>query len=352
MVFILTFVSCDSINTNVDVFSYSDGIDKNGFWKGIRALDYVEIFEYTNLIIPNEAYQISDEEIQEEIDYVLSNYSLKEQIITDRAVVYGDTLNIDYIGSVDGVELESLSTRGEGREVAIGIITLFDDNYLDQLVGHMPGETLNVEVTFPNDFEDNSLQGKKAVMVTTINHIIGEVLPELTDEFVKAKLSDDYGWRSIEEMKKNIQEGLQKGAVKQYVIEYLMNEIPVHSIPDEMIKYQEKAMLQDYREAAKDYSVQYDEFLNIKAGVSSEEELIEINRENNLKNATYYLVLQAVAEDLNLSVSEEDLVDYFTENSGTGDYSSFENRYGLPYLKNIILCQKTLDYIIENAVLA
>lgn len=352
MIVILLFAGCDGTDTNNDVFSYSDGIDKNGFHQGISALDYVEDFNYTGLLIPRETHQISDEAIQEELSNVLSAYLIKDQIITDRAVVYGDTLNIDYIGSVDGVELESLSTGGEGREVAIGIITLFDDNYLDQLIGHMPGETLNVQVTFPEDFEDSSLQGKKAVMVTTINHIIGDVMPQLTDDFVKTNLSADYGWENVEEMKNNIQEDLQKEAIQQYVTEYLMNEVPVRTVPDKMIKYQEKAMIQDYKELAENSNIDYEQFLIRNAGVNNEEELIEISRDDNFKNATYYLVLQAVAEDLGFSVNNEDLANFFIKKQGSDDYSLFENRYGLPYLKNIVLCEKALDYIIENAVLA
>lgn len=80
-------------------------------------------------------------------------------------------------------------------------------------------------------------------------------------------------------------------------------------------------------------------------GVSSVDELIESNRDSYLQSAKYTLVAQAVAEDADISVSEDDMVGYFN------DYSQYEEKYGLPYLKQIVLFQKVISYIIDNATL-
>jgi len=330
-------------------FSYSDGIDANGFWEGIKALDYVEIFNYKAMTIPNNVHQISDNDLQSAIDQMLDEYSSSKQV-KDRAVADGDTVNIDYVGSVDGVEFEGGSTGGSGTEVTAGSPDYIDD-FLTQIIGHKPGETINVKVTFPNDYGKENLNGKNAVFVTTINYIVEKVAAELTDKFVKENLSAEYGWKTVKEMKKGKLEELQKEAIQKHIKEYMTNDVTVKSIPEQLTSYQEKAMLKYYQETAMYYSMELDEFLSSYEGVSNTKELIEKNRENNSKSARYYLVNQAIAEDAGISVSDEDLTNYFTKYTKSSDYSSYKEQYGLPYLKQIVLCQKVIDVIIKNAVL-
>ena len=89
---------------------------------------------------------------------------------TSRAVEYGDEVNIDYVGSVDGVEFEGGSTEGYGASLEIGSHRYIDD-FEDQLVGHYIGETVDVYVTFPEDYGKEDLNGKEALFVVTINGI-------------------------------------------------------------------------------------------------------------------------------------------------------------------------------------
>ena len=323
-------------------FSYSEGIDENGFFEGITALDYVEIFDYKALTIPSDLHQISEDKLQAEIDNILTYYSTKEQV-TNRAVVDGDTVNIDYVGSADGVEFDGGSTSGAGTDVTIGVTSYIDD-FLEQLIGHMPGETLNVEVTFPDVYQNESLQGKDAVFVTTINYIVETEQPELTDDFVETNLTASYGWKTAAEMKEDISAELKETAIQPFISEYMTNEVTISSVPDKLTEYQEKAMLQYYRDGAEYYSMEFEEFISVM-GVSSVDELIESNRDSYLQSAKYTLVAQAVAEDADISVSEDDMVGYFN------DYSQYEEKYGLPYLKQIVLFQKVISYIIDNATL-
>jgi len=323
-------------------FFYSDGIDENGFFEGITALDYVEIFDYKALTIPSDLHQISEDKLQAEIDNILTYYSTKEQV-TNRAVVDGDTVNIDYVGSADGVEFDGGSTSGAGTDVTIGVTSYIDD-FLEQLIGHMPGETLNVEVTFPDVYQNESLQGKEAVFVTTINYIVETEQPELTDDFVETNLTASYGWKTAAEMKEDISAELKETAIQPFISEYMTNEVTISSVPDKLTEYQEKAMLQYYRDGAEYYSMEFEEFISVM-GVSSVDELIESNRDSYLQSAKYTLVAQAVAEDADISVSEDDMVGYFN------DYSQYEEKYGLPYLKQIVLFQKVISYIIDNATL-
>ena len=330
-------------------FTYSEGIDDNGFLIGIKALDYVDIFDYIGMSIPSDIHQISDDDVQAEIDSLLSYFTSTEEI-TDREVVDGDTVNIDYIGSVDGIEFDGGSTGGEGTDVTAGSTDYIDD-FLMQIIGHMPGETIDVEVTFPDDYHDSSLQGKNAVFVTTINYITDTISEELTDEFVETNLFEYYGWTTIDEMKESIRKDLQTNSIEEYIMEYMRYDVTAESIPDTLADYQLKVMQKYYQNYADQYGVDLEEFLSTYVGVSGMDELIESTQEDNTSSARYTLVVQAVAEDADISVDIEDLVAFFTTYIGVSDYSAYEEEFGLPYLMQLTLQNKVLEFMIENAVL-
>ena len=330
-------------------FLFSDNIDANGFWIGIRALDYVELFDYNALLIPFEVHYISDETIQAELEYILAEFPSVNQI-TDRAIVDGDTVNIDFVGSIDGVEFENGSTDGYGTEVIIGE-TQYIDDFLEQLIGHLPGETVNVEVTFPDDYYEESLRGKDALFVTDINFIVESAESVMSDDFVLENLAMNYGWTTVEELEEGLRSYFQSTAIQGYIQDYITTEVTVHSVPQHLIDFQENAMLQYYRGYAEMYEMDLEDFIGMYEGYYSVDEFVEAYHEENVVNATFYLVLQAVAEDSGMRVDDADMASYFADQFGTPDYSSFEEHYGLPYLKQIVLCQKVLDYIEENAVL-
>ena len=342
-------ISTSPSQTEDDSNTYSAGLDQNGFWKGIKALDYIETLEYREISIPNDIHNISDDALQAEIDGILSNYTSNAQV-TDRDVVDGDTVNIDFVGSIDGVEFDGGSTNGMGTDVTIGVTEYIDD-FLEQLIGHFPGETIDVKVTFPDDYMEETLQGKDALFVTTINYINGEtVAAELTDAFVAGNLTATYGWKNVAEMKEKMRSEMRRQSLEQFVMEYLTTEVAVKSVPDSLIDYQEGVMMHYYQEYASYYGVDINELL-ANEGLSSIDELTERYSDFNTQNATYYLVIQAIAEDTGISVSDEDISNYFLDVYGSSDYSAQEAEYGLPYLKQSVLRLKVTDYIVENAIL-
>lgn len=342
--------SSNDTDTDDTGFSYSDGLDENGFWSDITALDYVELFDYDKLSIPADIHEISDEEVETERNYLLADYSTSEQI-TDRAVADGDTVNIDYVGSVDGVEFDGGNTNGAGTEVTIGVTSYIDD-FLEQLIGHMPGDTFDVEVTFPEDYDETSLQGKDAVFKTTINHVVETTEAELTDSFVTENFNATYGWSTIDELNTGLHDDLQKNAISQYVQDELINLATVTNIPEILVTYQENSMIKYYQDYSEYYSMEFDEYLTTYLNVGSSEELLETNAETLKDAADYYLIIQAIAEDADLHVTDEDMTKYFSEQFGSEDYSGYEEEYGLPYLKQIVLTDLVLNYISDHAVLA
>ena len=334
---------CGGRGAGEAAFTYSGGLDERGFWEGIKALDYVGGFYYQGIQIPADYHLITDENIQNELAYLLEEYHLYDHV-TDRAVRDGDVVNIDYVGSVDGVEFDNGSTEGMGTYVTIGETEYIDD-FLEQLIGHMPGDTVHVEVTFPDVYHAPELEGKDALFVTTINFI--EVPQEIEDDFVAENLSPIYGWMTVEEMKGEIRTELQRMSMRQYIQQYFVTEVPIQSVPERITKYQEGLMLAYYQEYADMYEMELHDFLILYVGYASKDELIESNLENINTEARFSLVIQAVAEDAGISVDDMDMVNYM----GRSDYGDLAEQYGLPYLKQYALIQKVLDFVIASAVL-
>lgn len=348
-IMLFSFAGCGSKDGTED-FSYSRGIADNGYLENIKALKYVDLCNYSGISVPKNTHEITDEAVQNEVDSIISQNPDREEI-TDRAVADNDTVNIDYVGSVDGVEFQGGNTQGAGTDVTIGV-TQYIDDFLDQLVGHKPGETFDVNVTFPENYEKEELKGKDAVFKCTINYIVNETeVTEPSDEYVAKVLAPKYSWKTVAEMKEGIKADLKSTAISNYVRQYLTDNTTVKSVPKSLLKYQQDSMIKYYQSYADQMNIKLDEFLTTYVGVANKEELIEKSEEDNKKNAEYCLIVQAIAEDAGISVTDEDVAAYFKDVLGTEDYSVYEQNYGIGYLKMNTLQQNILDYVIEKAVL-
>jgi trigger factor len=331
-------------------FSYSDGIDDKGFWDGITATDYVVLpQDYAAIRVAAEDWQVTEAEIDAEVESALASYQTESQV-TDRAVVDGDTVNIDYVGSVGGVEFDNGSTAGAGTDVTIGE-TQYIDDFLQQIIGHSPGETFDVEVTFPEDYGVEALNGQDAVFVTTVNYISQTVTPELTDAFVAENLKATDGWSTVQEMRDGLADDLKRSALQTVCTEYLLENSIVDKVPDAIAEYMVNALVSYYQRYADSYGMELDEFLSTNVGFESTEALISGNEETNLRNAEYSLIMQAVAEKQKISCTDDDIDAHFAEYSPDQDMAEVESIYGKPYVTQIVLQQKVTDFLTGNAVL-
>jgi len=256
--------SPSSSNSGTTSFNYSENFDDNGYWKGIRALDYVTLPDYSAIVIPYDVHTVTDAAVEEAIEDILLSYATYDEI-TDRAVEDGDYVNIDFVGSIDGVEFDGGNTEGAGTDVTAGSDEYIDD-FLTQIIGHMPGETLDVIVTFPEVFEDNpDLAGKEALFVTTINYIQGDaIIPELTDEFVSENLYDTYGVSTVAELNEYVFESLVDNIdneISNYIVTYLEDNSTVEEPPAVILEFLEAFMVDWYQQYANYYGVDLETLL-------------------------------------------------------------------------------------------
>ena len=144
--------------------------------------DYVKLCDYKGLEYTAEDTSVTEEEVQSYIDYILDAKASHEQI-TDRAAADGDTVNINFKGTIDGKEFSGGSA--EEYELTLGSGS-FIDGFETGLVGVKPGETVTLDLKFPDDYYQEDYAGKAVKFETTLNYIQGEsIKPELNDDFAK-----------------------------------------------------------------------------------------------------------------------------------------------------------------------
>ena len=325
-----TPVSSQVQETNTDEYDYSGGITADGYFEGITALDYVTLPDYRNMEIPADISTVSDADLDSKINSMMGDFATSEQV-TDRAVEDGDTVNIDYVGSIDGVEFAGGNTGGNGTTVIIGVTNYIDD-FLEQLIGHMPGETFDVNVTFPENYGQADLNGKDAVFVTTINYIQDQTVPELTDEFVASNWKASNGWNNVAEAREAVRNDLRTAAVSSYLWQEIQSQAEVKEVPEALKNYHEEYMKQYYTALAAQYNMTAEEFLNEKLNVDSMETLVMQNKSQIESSAKMSLIAQALSEDMNFKPSVDDLAAYFKATMNIEDYSGLEEFYGRPYL--------------------
>ncbi len=332
------------------VFDYSDGVDENGHWSGITALDYVTLpADYASIQAPASSVVPTDDAVQEKIDSILSDHSTTEEV-TDEEVADGDTINIDYVGKIDGVEFDGGSTNGNGTTVTIGT-TQYIDDFLEQLIGHKPGETFDIEVTFPDDYGVDDLNGKDATFTVTINYIQKTVTPELTDDWVAENLKDTYGWSTVEEMREGVKENLQYSNLATYVQDYVLNNSTVTEVPQSIVDYQGQQYLYQYQTYATTYGTTLSALLQMYTGASTAEEFLTNNADALESAARSYLIFQAIIEDADITETDEELETYVKSATGSDDVATVEATYGKGYLMMRALLQKTGDYLIDHTTI-
>ena len=330
-------------------FDCSKDLDEKGYYKAFQPEDHVKLPESLELTIPYDVHTPSQEKIDAAIMEIVDSFGTVEQI-TNRAVADGDTINIDYVGTLEGKEFQGGSTGGYGTTVTVGVTNYVDD-FLQKLIGHMPGETFDIDIKFPEDYSNADLAGKDTVFNVTINYIAGEtILPEINDAFVKENLSSKYGWTTAEEMNKSITDDLAAEAVQDYIYDYLINNSTVTEVPQEMIDYMQNYFIYYHSYVAASYQTTLP-VLIANYGFTSMADMLA-DYDNDIRVACQEeLVMQSAGKLLNVDLTGEDLEAYFMAELGRTDYSLYEENFGLPYVKKMVLSWKVVQLLKEQATL-
>ena len=328
-------------------FDYSEGLDDNGHWTGIRALDYVTLPEDVSALPLSKAdIEPTEAEIQTQIDTLLNQYATTQNI-TDRAAQSGDTVNIDYSGAVDGVAFTGGTATG--YDLTLGSYS-FIDGFEDQIIGHNIGDTFDVTVTFPDGYGDSTdaegntitLSGKEAVFSVTLNSISESVTPELTDEWVDSNfgISDDL--HTVDQLRSYFNDALYATNYENAIVDYLMSNSTFKELPSEITSYYIRMFLNYYNQYATAYGMDLNAFAQTQ-GYTDADAMLAASDAYFEHLAKQDLILQAVAETKSLAPTQEELDD--AESTYADTYG--ENRAHLNALQSCVL-----DWLEENSTVA
>ena len=326
-------------------FSFSDAYDENGYLKGITALDYVTLPDTESFTLSDDATTVSDSDIDDYIsNNILSNYKTTNEI-TNRAAENGDTVNIDFAGSIDGVAFDG--GTGSDYDLTLGSGT-FIDGFEDQIVGHMPGETF-VNVTFPDDYQATNLAGKDAVFATTLNYINEDVTPDLTDDWVSSNLAESMGMNNVAELKTFVSNSLlfNQEANELYGQLYDAAEVNTDTLPEDVQQYFTNTVLYQPYLYAQMRGVSLETMLS-QAGYSSVDEYLESSESSKQSMIKQILIMQALAEKNNIVCDTDILNAEFSRYFGSTDMTSYVNAYGENYVKTNILHDIVMQNQIDN----
>lgn len=263
----------------------------------------VTLGKYNGVTVTKIDTSVSDEEIDTEIE-TQRNANARTITVTDRAVAEGDTAVIDFEGFVDGVAFEG--GKGENHPLEIGSHS-FIDTFEDQLVGKNTGDEVEVNVTFPEQYQAEELAGKPAMFKVKINEIRAKELPELNDEFVQDVSEFDTMAEYREDVKKKLQERKEnaaKGTKEDEAIQKIIDKSKME-IPEAMIDMQAEGMIDEFAQRIAAQGMSFDQYLQFSG--MTVDKLKEQVRPEALQRIQSSLVLEQIAKEENIEASDEDV---------------------------------------------
>lgn len=279
----------------------------------------VKLGEYKNLPVKKKATRVTQKEIDAEVERLRERYADME-IKEDGSVENGDTAVIDFEGFKDDVAFEG--GKGEDYPLEIGSGS-FIPGFEEQLIGMSKGESRDINVTFPENYGAADLAGQPAVFKVTVKDIKCKVLPEANDELVKeAKIKDvetleDY--RAY--MKKSLSENKERENEENFTNELLTKivENAEVEIPDAMIDSETDQMVNEFKQRLSAQGFTLEQFAAV---TGQDEEIIRGEmRKDAEKKVNVRLVLEAIAEAEDLTVSDEDI---------DAELQGIADQYGMP----------------------
>lgn len=309
----------------------------------------VKLGDYKNLAVSVEvSKEVTDEEVDAKVERERNN--LAELAIKEGAAAAGDTVVIDFVGSIDGVEFDG--GKGENYSLELGS-GQFIPGFEDQLVGHAAGETVNVEVSFPEDYQAADLAGKPAVFVTTIHEVKVKEVPALDDELAK---DIDEEVETLDELKAKYRKELEAAkeiafddAVESAAIDLAVANAEIVELPGEMVHEEVHRAMNEFLGGMQQQGISPEMYFQITG--TTEEDLHAQYEADAEKRTKTNLVIEAVAQAEGFEASAEEITAEIEELAATYNMEVAQVRGLLSedMLKHDITVKKAVELITSTA---
>ena len=310
----------------------------------------VKLGDYKNLEVSVDVEKdVTDADVDAKIEAAQKN--LAELVIKEDAAENGDTVVIDFEGKVDGVAFDGGTAQNHSLELGSGS---FIPGYEEQLVGHKAGETVEVTVTFPEDYQAEDLAGKEAVFTTTIHEVKAKEVPELDDELAKdideevetlAELKAKYKAQLTEEKEAQYTDAVETAAIEAAVANAEIVELPGEIVHDEVHR-----AMNEFLGNMQQQGISADMYYQLTG--TSEEQLHTQFEGDADKRVRTNLVIEAVAAAENFETTQDEIDTEVAELAETYNMPKEQVEKLLPadMLKHDIAAKKAVEVITSTAV--
>ena len=310
----------------------------------------VSLGKYKGVEVEKQEVTVFDEEVDAEIRKEQEKNASKNEI-TDRPVKDGDDIVLDFEGFCDGVAFEG----GKGTDYPLTIGSgSFIPGFEEQLVGANIGEEMEVNVTFPENYQSDDLAGKDAMFKCTVKKITEKILPELDDEFADEVSEFSTLAEYKEDVRKNILERKQRSAqtVKEnQAVEKVIADAHVE-IPEAMLRTQQEQLAGELEQQVMSQGMNFEDYL--KYAQTTREQLVENMKEEAQRRIMYRLVMEQVAKEENIVATDEDfeeelkkMADAYRMDVETIKKYFVDRKEGM---MDDIAVQKAITFVADNAV--
>ncbi len=309
----------------------------------------VKLGEYKNLTVAKQDREVTEEDVENRLKAVQEQQA--ELVIKEDAAAEGDTVVIDFEGFVNDEAFEG--GKGDNYSLELGSHS-FIPGFEDQLVGTKAGESLDVKVTFPEDYQAEDLAGKEAVFKVTIHEVKGKELPELDDEFAKdvddsvsslAELKEKYRAELTDGKEKAAKEAVEEAAIKQAVANAEIVELPHVMVHDEVHRAMDEFLNNMQRQGI-------DPQMYYQLTGSTEEDLHKQFEGEADERVKTNLVIEAIAKAEGLEATEEEIANEIKELSEAYNMPEAQIKRVLTedMLKHDVTMKKAVDLVTSTAV--
>lgn len=303
--------------------------------------------EYKGLTLTS----VSQATVDTEVNAMLESYT--EFVEVDRAAKEGDIVNINFVGTLDGVAFEGgTDDSEEGTDLELGS-NMFIDGFEEGLVGSVAGEERVLNLTFPEDY-DEDMAGKEVVFTVTVNSVLEKKVPELTDEFV-ATVGD---YETADEFLTELRENLNKNGYYTQITQLLLGSSEVAEYPEDKVTAEKETMMAYYLSYAEYYAsmtgLDTNTALYYVSGISSTEELETAAEEYAYQMVKNTMIIEEIASIEGIEVTEEEYNTRalgYAATYGYEDIASLETDFGKEELERTILTDLVMEYVLEQAVI-
>ncbi len=308
----------------------------------------VTIGQYKGIKITKYEYTVTDADVERDIENTRRRLA-KDVEVTDRPAEMGDTVNIDFVGKKDGVAFDG--GTAEKYDLTLGSHS-FIPGFEEGVVGMNIGDVKDIGVTFPEDYQEESLKGQPAVFTVTLHKITGKELPALDEEFAK-KLGSD----SVEAYSAKVRERLEKNAEnrsRNETEDSILTEIAktaTAEIPDALIERQEEMDIQRMEQNIMYQGIRPEDYYQYIG--TTREEYKKKFEEDAKKMVMHQLIIEKLLKEENIAASEEEISQKIAEQAASvgkepAEYEKTLDPRQREYLENDIKITKLFDFLIAN----